>query len=55
LSKNDSRRPHERVVDYIDYKALIEIEPRVYTINEILKMAQEERRITYEILTQGKP
>jgi hypothetical protein len=32
----------------------IEIEPRVYTTNELLKMAKEKRKIIKEIIEYGK-
>ena len=47
------RKPVERIKDYIDPSLSIDIEPRVYTIDELLRMAREKRRIVREILEHG--
>lgn len=47
------RKPVERIKDYIDPSLSIDIEPRVYTIDELLRMAKEKRRIVREILEHG--
>jgi len=49
------RKPVERIKDYIDPSLSIDIEPRVYTIDELLRMAREKRRIVREILEHGIP
>ena len=47
------RKPVERIKDYLDPSLSIDIEPRVYTIDELLRMAREKRRIVREILEHG--
>ncbi len=48
-----SWKPVERIKDYLDPSLSIDIEPRVYTIDELLRMAKEKRRIVREILEHG--
>ena len=52
--KRDDRRAIDRVVEYMDPETSIDIEPRVYTVNELLKMAMERRRIIREMVDHGK-
>ncbi|MEM1523168.1 MAG: hypothetical protein QXY49_07350 [Thermofilaceae archaeon] len=40
--------------DFIDPSLPVDVEPRVYTTEEFLKMAEEGRRIIGEILAYGK-
>jgi len=47
------RKPVERIKDYIDPSLSIDVEPRVYTVDELLRMAREKRRIVREILEHG--
>ena len=49
-----SKNPIERIKEFIDPNLPIEVEPRVYTTNELLKMAKEKRRIIKEIINYGK-
>jgi len=49
-----SKNPIDRIKEFIDPSLPIEIEPRVYTTNELLKMAKEKRRIIEEIINYGK-
>ena len=48
------KNPVKRLKDFIDPTLPIDVEPRVYTIHELLKMAREGRRIIREMLTYGK-
>ena len=48
-----SRKPIERIKDYLDPSLSIDIEPRIYTVDELLRMAREKRRIVREILEHG--
>ena len=48
-----SRKPVERIKDYLDPSLPIDVEPRVYTVDELLRMAREKRRIVREILEHG--
>jgi len=47
-------RPIDRIKDYIDPKLPIDLEPRIYTTKEVIKMAKEKRRIIKEIVGYGK-
>lgn len=47
-------RPLDRVSSFIDPTLPVDVEPRVYTSEELLKMAKEGRRIIGEILEHGK-
>jgi predicted nucleotidyltransferase len=49
-----SKNPIDRIKEFIDPSLPIEIEPRVYTTNELLKMAKEKRKIIKEIIEYGK-
>ena len=55
IVSQSSRKPIERIKDYIDPSLSIDVEPRVYTIDELLRMAREKRRIVREILEHGIP
>jgi len=51
---NTPRNPMNRIKEFIDPTLPIEVEPRVYTTNEFLKMAKEKKRIVKEALKYGK-
>ena len=53
ISDNIPENPVERIEDFIDPTLSIDIEPRVYTIKEYIKMAEEGRRIIDEVLKYG--
>jgi len=44
----------DRVSEYIDPSLSVDIEPRVYTVDELRKMALEKRRIVKKIIEHGK-
>lgn len=44
----------ERIVEFIDPSVPIDVEPRVYTMAEFLKMAGECRRVVREVIDYGK-
>jgi len=46
--------PLDRLVEYLDPTLPVDLEPRVYTVEEIVKMAMEKRRIIKEIVEYGK-
>lgn len=46
-------RAIDRITEYIDSTLPIDVEPRVYTTEEIIKMATEGRRIVKEIVSYG--
>jgi len=46
--------PVDRIVEYLDPTQPIDLEPRVYTVEEIVKMAVDKRRIIKEIVEYGK-
>ena len=54
ISDNVPERPIDRIVDFIDPSLPIDIDPRVYTTEEILTMAKEGRKIVKEIVNYGK-
>ena len=53
IVKNDSRRFVDRIAEYIDTDLGIDVEPRVYTVDEIMGMCKERRRIVKEIAEHG--
>jgi len=53
ISDNIPENPVERIEDFIDPTLSIDIEPRVYTIKEFIKMAEEGRRIIDKVLKYG--
>ncbi len=54
ICDNVPQRFIDRLTEFIDPSLPIDIEPRVYTREEILKMAKEKARIVKEILSYGK-
>lgn len=50
IVEKSSERPIDRISKYIDPNLPIDVEPRVYTIEEIVKIAKEGRKIVEEIL-----
>ncbi|MBS7658440.1 nucleotidyltransferase domain-containing protein [Candidatus Bathyarchaeota archaeon] len=48
------KNPVDRIKEFIDPSLPIEVEPRVYTTSEVLKMAKEKRRIIKEAIRYGK-
>jgi len=53
IVESDSRRPIDRIADYIDPTMPIDVEPRVYTLDEVRGMARRKARIVREILEVG--
>jgi predicted nucleotidyltransferase len=45
----------DRISDFIDPTLPIDIEPRVYTVSEFLKLIQNKSRIVEEVLRYGVP
>ena len=41
------------IIDFMDTDMPVDIEPRLYTLNEILNMSKEKRKIIYEIIKNG--
>jgi len=54
VSDNVPERPIDRLAEFIDPTLPIDLEPRVYTTREIIKMAEEGRRVVKEIISYGK-
>ena len=54
VSDNVPERSLDRITDFIDPTLSVDVEPRVYTSRELLKMAEEGRKIVREILEYGK-
>ena len=47
-------RPQDRVLDFLDPTLTLDVEPRVYTAEELLHMAREGRRLVEEVVEHGK-
>jgi len=47
-------RPQDRVLDFLDPTLTLDVEPRVYTVGELLHMAREGRRLVEEVVEHGK-
>jgi len=45
--------PLERISAYIDPKLPLDVEPRVFTVEEFFEAARERRRFALEILSKG--
>ena len=45
--------PLERISAYIDPKLPLDVEPRVFAVEEFFEVARERRRLAVEILTKG--
>jgi len=43
----------DRIIDYIDPEMPVDVEPRVYTLDEVRGMARRKARIVREILEVG--
>jgi len=54
ISDNVPENLLDRIKMFIDPTLPIDIQPRVYTTKEILKMAHQKRKIIEEILNHGK-
>ena len=54
VSDNVPERHLDRITDFIDPTLSVDVEPRVYTSKELLKMAEEGRKLVREILEYGK-
>ncbi len=53
VSDNVEPRPIDRIKEFIDPTLPIDIEPRVYTTQELLRMAKEKRKLVREIIEYG--
>jgi len=53
IADNVPQNLSERLRDFIDPEFPIDLEPRVYTTEEILKMARNKRKIIDEIINHG--
>ncbi|MBO3754270.1 MAG: nucleotidyltransferase domain-containing protein [Candidatus Brockarchaeota archaeon] len=49
-----SENPVKRSAGFIDPSLQIDVEPRVFTTEEFLKMAREGRRIVREVMAHGR-
>ena len=54
VADNVPERPIDRLAEFIDPTLPIDLEPRVYTTREIIKMAEEGMRVVKEIISYGK-
>ncbi len=50
----DPRRPLDRLVDFMDPTLPVDLDLRVYTIRELLRMAEEGRRLAREVVEYGR-
>ena len=51
--KEAPENPLERISSYIDPKLPLDVEQRVFTVEEFFEVARERRRLAVEILTKG--
>lgn len=52
--ERDCRRPMDRALDFLDPTLSTDLEPRVYTIDELKRMASAGSRLVREILSYGR-
>ena len=50
----DPRRPLDRMVDFMDPTLPVDLDLRVYTVRELLRMAEEGRRLVREAVEHGR-
>ena len=50
IVEHDHRRPIDRIAEYIDPTLPVDLEPRVYTVDELRAMAKRGARIVNEII-----
>ena len=53
ISDGVPERPMDRVIAFMDPTLSVDVEPRVYTTEEFLRMAGEARRIVREVVEHG--
>ncbi|MGP3666798.1 MAG: nucleotidyltransferase domain-containing protein [Candidatus Bathyarchaeota archaeon] len=53
IVRKSKERPLDRIAKYIEPKATITIEPRVYTVDEMRKMVKEKSGVIREIAEYG--
>ena len=53
ISDNVPEKPMERLRDFIDPTLPVDVEPRVYTMKEFLKMAKEGRKVVKDVVKYG--
>ena len=53
ISDDVPERPMDRVIAFMDPTLSVDVEPRVYTTEEFLRMAGEARRIVREVVEHG--
>ena len=54
IVEESAERPLDRVAKFIDPSMPIDLEPRVYTIDELAQMAKRGARMVKEALSHGK-
>ena len=54
IVRDDGRRHIDRVIDFLDPRLPIDVEPRVYTVAELVKVASMCGRLIREVLLHGK-
>lgn len=52
--KRSRRKPLERIGEFMDPSLSVDLNPFVYTVDELLRMGREGRGIVNEILKYGK-
>jgi len=53
IVESDPRRPMDRALDFIDPSLGVDVEPRVYTLEEIFTMCRQRRLLVKEVLEHG--
>ena len=54
LVEKSSKRPVDRIEDFIDPSLSLDLEPLVYAVDEFLEMAREKRKVALEAVRYGK-
>jgi len=54
LVEKSSKRPVDRIEDFIDPSLSLDLEPLVYAVDEFLEMARERRKVVLEAVKYGK-
>ncbi len=54
IVKRTPKQPAERIIDFLDPSLSIDLEPRIYTTDEFLKMASKGRRLVREAVEHGR-
>ncbi|WP_225876075.1 nucleotidyltransferase domain-containing protein [Infirmifilum lucidum] len=51
--ESSDKKPHERIPEFLDPTLTVDVNPFVYTLDEILDFARSGRRVVKEVLEYG--